>query len=103
MLHRDYNVVHVLPSFLKLRIKPGHVNKDKKSKVVKTWDQDVVCIPKTQLAYHTYTASHGLIGKLHLTTEMTDKDVEAEIHSIFRKPMQNNPEFLFVYSQGSNW
>ena len=79
---------------------------------MKTWDQDVLCIPKSDThatgnikyprrAYRAYLASHGLIGKLHLTSEMTDKDVEAEIRSIFRKPMQNNPEFSFAYLQGT--
>ena len=32
---------------------------------------------------------------------MTDKDVEAEIRSVFRKPMQNNQQFPFVYLQAT--
>ena len=112
LFYRDYNAVHVLPSFLKRRVKSGDTKKDKKPKVVKTWDRDVLCIPKSdshasgkikypRRAYRAYLASHGLIGKLHLTSEMTDKDVEAEIRSIFKKPMQNNPQFPFVYLQGT--
>ena len=46
-------------------------------------------------------ASSGLIGKLHLTSEMTDKDVEDEIRTIFRGPMQNNPSFPFLYLQST--
>ena len=44
-------------------------------------------------------ASAGLIGLLYLTSEMSDKDVEQEICSIFRGPMQNNPVFPFSYLQ----
>ena len=98
----------VLPSYLKRQKIHGVVNtsKLKKSKVIKTWDRDILCIPKgtTQSGvgsgimyprrkYRAYLASAELIGKLHLTSEMSDKDVEQEIRSIFRGPMQNNPVF----------
>ena len=37
--------------------------------------------------------------KLHLTSEMTDNDVECEIWSIFQGTMQNDPNFSFLYLQ----
>ena len=44
-------------------------------------------------------AKSGLTGKIHLSSEMTDKDVENEIRTIFKGLMQNNPSFPFVYLQ----
>ena len=100
----------VLPSYLQQQRSHGAVNitKLKKPKVIKTWDRDILSIPKGTTRsgvgsgityprgkYRAYLASAGLIGKLHLTSEMSDKDVEQEIRSIFRGPMQNNPVFLF--------
>ena len=41
-----------------------------------------------------YLASCELMGKLHLTSEMTEKEVAGEIRCVFKVPMNNNPEFL---------
>ena len=79
---------------------------------MKTWDRDILCIPNggrrsgggisfPRGRYRGYLASSGLIGKLHLTSEMTDKDVEDEIRTVFRGPMQNNPSFPFLYLQST--
>ena len=46
-------------------------------------------------------ASYGLIGKLHLTSEMTDNEVAGEIRSVFQVPMGNNPTFPFLYLQST--
>ena len=51
--------------------------------------------------YRAYLTSSGLFGKLHLTSEMSDEDVKCEIRSIFKGPMQNDPNFPFVYLQGT--
>jgi len=107
-----YSVAHILPSFLKRRgVRRAEAKVSKKPKTVKTWDRDVLCIPKQRNLtsgikypigkYRAHLASNGLIGKLHLTSEMTDKDVECEIRSIFREPMQNNPNFPFLYLQST--
>ena len=103
----------MLPSFLRRhgRNDRGHP-RSKKPKVVKTWDRDILCIlnggrrsgggisfPRGR--YRAYLAKSGLIGKLHLSSEMTDKDVEDEIRTIFKGPMQNNPSFPFVYLQST--
>lgn len=79
---------------------------------MKTWDRDILCIPNRgrnsgggisfpRGRYRAYLARSGLIGKLHLTSEMTDEDVEDEIRTIFRGPMQNNPSFPFLYLQST--
>lgn len=113
-LNRDYSAVHVLPSFLKRHMKHGDSRKGKqKPKVVKTWDRDILCIPKDMSRvdggnvsyprgrYRAYLASNGLVGKLHLTSEMTKNDVKVEIRSVFKAHMQNDPEFPFLYLQGT--
>ena len=34
--------------------------------------------------YRAFLASCGLIGKLHLTSEMTEEEVAAEIRTVFK-------------------
>lgn len=79
--------------------------------MVKTWDRDIYCFPKRRSregtisfprkAYREYLASCGLLGKLHITSEMSAKDVRSEICSVFKGPMQNNPTFPFQYLQST--
>jgi len=79
--------------------------------MVKTWDRDVLCIPKGGRCtggginfrgrFQANLARSGLIGKLHLTSEMSDQDVEDEIRTIFRGPMLNNSSFPFLYLQST--
>ena len=45
--------------------------------------------------------SMGLIGKLHMTLEMSDKDVASEIQSGFKSPMNNNNNFHFQHLQAA--
>ena len=112
LYYSNPSAAHILPSFLKRRgIKNNGTSKTKKPKVIKTWDRDILCIPKPSNQssnsgiryprgrYRAYLASCGLIGKLHLTSEMTDEDVEREIRSIFKGPMQNDHNFPFLYLQ----
>ena len=49
--------------------------------------------------YRSLLASSGLIGKLYLTSVMTEIDVQNEIRSIFKGPMEDNPNFPFLYLQ----
>ena len=101
----------MLPSYLKRR-GTGDNSKPKKPKTIKTWDRDVLCLPNSRQnmssggnikfprgKYRSELAKEGLIGKLHLTSEMTDVDVANEIRSIFSGPMGNNAEFPFLYLQ----
>ena len=49
--------------------------------------------------YRTKLATYGLIGKLNVSSDMNDDDVAAEIRSIFKGPMNNDPNFQFLYLQ----
>ena len=49
--------------------------------------------------YRAKLATYGLIGKLHLSSDMTDDGVATEIRSIFKGPMNNDPNFPFLYLQ----
>ena len=84
----------------------------KKPKQVKTWDRDVMCLPQSRKTlasngtikyprgkYRSELAAMGLIGKIHLTSEMSEVDVRNEVTSVFRGPMKNDPNFPFVYLQ----
>ena len=83
-----------------------------KDKTVKAWDRDIICIPQSRRnimqggnfmnprgKHHSYLESIGLIGKLHLTSEMSKEYVVAEITSVFKVQMDENPHFAFVYFQ----
>ena len=41
----------------------------------------------------------GLIGKVHLSSDMDESDIKREIRSVFRRPMGGDPEFPFVFLQ----
>jgi hypothetical protein len=89
-------------------------NPKKKAKVVKTWDRDIVCIPESRRnarqggnlmyprgKYRAFLGSCGLIGKLHLTSTMSEEEVKAEICTVFKEQMNNDLDFPFVYLQSS--
>ena len=111
-LSRDYAAVHVLPSYLKRRrgdAVDGN-KKNKKTKVIKQWDRDVVCLPPKKSdgvvsfsrgGYRTYLANCGLIGKLHMTSDMDEEDVAREVRSIFQGPMKGKADFHFQYLQAT--
>ena len=42
-----------------------------------------------------YLARKGLIGKIHLTSDMSEKEIFREIRSVFKKPMDCNRSFIF--------
>lgn len=88
----------------------------KKQKAVTSWDRDIICLPQTRKLrkndaanilsyprkkYRAQLAAWGLIGKLHLTSDMTVDDVAAEVRSVFKGPMSNNPSFQFTFLQST--
>ena len=77
--------------------------KAKKAKVFKQWDRDVVCcvISFPRGGCRTDLANYGLIGKLHMTSEMDEEDMAKEITSIFKGPMKGNDNFHFQYLQST--
>ena len=75
-------------------------------KAIATWDRDIVFLPKSctdsngSIPYPRgkYRATLGrqrLIGKVHLSSDMTIEDVENEIRSVFKVPTRDNPSFPF--------
>ena len=88
-----------MPSYLRRR-RGDAVDSNKKNikaKVIKQWDRDVLCLPPRKSngvisfprgKYRTYLANCGLIGKLHMTSDMDEEDVAREIRSIFKGPMK---------------
>ena len=111
-LNRDYAAVHVLPSYLKRRRGDAvdSNRKTKRSKVIKQWDRDVTCLPPRKSdgvisfprgKYRTGLANCGLIGKLHMTSEMDEEDMAREIRSIFKGPMKGKADFHFQYLQAT--
>ncbi len=110
-MRNQTSVEKILPSFLK-RKGFSKQSISKRPKVVKTWDHDVLCISMDGMTesskgvinyprgkYRAKLARYGLIGKLHLSGDMTDDDVAAEIRSIFKGPMNNDLNFPFLYLQ----
>lgn len=102
---------HILPSYLR-RNQGG--SKAKKSKTVQVWDRDIICLPLSRRNYSSNSnasiayprgryrselGSMGLIGKIHLTSEMTEEDIKQEIRTVFQGPMGGDLEFPFVFLQ----
>lgn len=90
----------------------GGKEKNAKKRKVVSWDRDIICLPKTtrkgELAtvlpyprkkFRSNLGAWGLIGKIHLNSEMSVDDVENEIRSVFRIPMNNDKKFPFTYLQ----
>ena len=105
------SVERILPSFFKRKgFSKQSVAKRPKVGTWLTWDRDVLCIPKNDMTdssslsyprgkYRAKLATNGIIGKLHISSDMTDDGVATEIRSIFKGPMNNDPNFPFLYLQ----
>ena len=107
-----YKAQQVLPSFLKRKGVVGGRDRGKRRKVTVSWDCDIICLPRTtkkgklvnvlsypRKRYRTQLGAWGLIGMLHLTSDMSVDDVAAEVRSVFKGPMHNNPSFPFTFLQ----
>ena len=100
----------ILPSYLK-RKGEERFSKAKKAKTpVKTWDRDIVCLPDSLMEKNKYIpfprgktrallARNCLIGKLHISSEMSESDVFCEMRSVFKDAMQGDPNFPFKLLQ----
>ena len=73
-----------MPSYLK-RKSQGGGGKAKKVKAIQTWDRDIICLPMSSKKsgsnisyprgkFRTDLGSLGLIGKVHLTSMMSEED-----------------------------
>jgi len=55
-------------------------------------------IPRSKQA-RDMLGRNGLLGKIRLTSAMTETEIMDEIHSVFEKPMKYNPDFSFKILQ----
>ena len=111
ILSRQPGRTFSLPSFLRKRqSNTPSVGTTKKQKATKSWNKDIVCLPKEfagssitipRGSKRTTLAECGLIGKVHLTNEMSEEDVKCEIRSVFGKQMKYDPNFPFTYLQST--
>ena len=82
----------MLPSYLKRKSVGGKNPKNKRAKSITAWDRDIICLPKQSkngeiLSVIPYPRSHyrsefgecGLIGKVHITSNMSVEKVKQEI------------------------
>ena len=102
------NAALALPSIFRQRQRAAS-NKSKRPKVVQTWDRDIVCLPECLCIrgsikyprgkYRARLGNLGLIGKIHLTSDMTVEEVASEVRSVFKKPMSERANFPFQYLQ----
>ena len=77
-----------------------------------SWDRDI-CIPKTtkngglvkvlsypRKKYQANLGAIGLIGKLHLISDMS-VDMVQEVQPVFKQAMNSNPYFPFTFLQST--
>lgn len=101
-----------MPSYLKRRSPGGGSGRSKKPKAVTTWDRDIICLPSDSKQGENYIpyprgkvranlGRDGLVGKVHLTSEMTIEEVGMEIRSVFERAMGGDSSFPFKYLQAT--
>ena len=78
-----------------------------------TYDRDILCLPKSFAtankivriprvqAVRESLAQNGLLGKIRLTSSMTEEDIIKEIQAVFRGPREDDPLFRFAILQPS--
>lgn len=73
-----------------------------------TYDRDIVCLPanysqgKSSISIprnREKLAKKGLIGKIRISSEMSQEEIFQEIRSVFRVPMNGNSSFQFQVLQ----
>lgn len=78
-----------------------------------TYDRDIICLPRSfrtpsglipiprQRDKREFLAVNKLIGKIRLTSEMSEKCILKEIRSLFKLPMDDDSDFQFEFLQQS--
>ena len=73
------------------------------------YDRDIICLPKDFEDKHgtikiprkaterEYLANNGLIGKIRLSSPMTEDDIFFEIQSVFSRAMNDDPFLILKY------
>ena len=62
-------------------------------------EQTTSSIPYLRGKYRQKLGDYGLIGKLRISSEMSEHEVEQEIRDVFATPMWNRSDFPFFYLQ----
>ena len=85
--------------------------KGRKKAKIQSWDRNIMCLPSSlseggeivipRAGTRTDLASKGMSGKVHLESWMTEQEVMAEIRSVFRDPMGDDPDFSFSILQSA--
>ena len=101
----------MLPSaFLSKRARFEPKSRTAKEKIF-TYDRDIICllsfykdcdstikIPRKS-SEREYLAQNGLIGKIRLSSDMSEREIFQEIRSVFNVPMGDDPDFEFKLLQ----
>ena len=96
-------------SFLSRQQKRKKVAKGSKTFI---YDRDILCLPYNYMVGNSipipcskhmrnFLASNGLIGKIRLSSSMTEEEIMSEIRSVFSIPMRNESNFGFKILQPS--
>lgn len=56
-------------------------------------------VPYPRSHYRSELGACGLIGKIHITSDMSVQEVEQEVRSVFTRPMKGSGTFQFMYLQ----
>ena len=100
----------MLPSVFLSKRAPRLQSSTSRKEKVYTYDRDIICLPKYYYQNGTIKiprkssereilATNGLIGKIRLSSEMNEGEIENEIRSVFNGPMQDDPLFDFKILQ----
>ena len=85
----------------------------KKAERVFTYDRDIICLPQSfakkegliqiprKRTAREFLAANKLIGKIRLTSAMSEDEIMDEIRSVFSVPMDSDPLFRFKILQSS--
>ena len=91
-------------------LKKNNLKGKQKKVALKTWNKDIICLPKH---YHSNTqkipiprgakrgeiAMAGLIGKISLTSNMSEEEIREEICAIFTVAFGGDDKFPFRFLQ----
>ena len=99
----------ILPSYLKRKSSGCSASKSKKRRTI-SYDRDIIClppkyrkkedIPYPRGKYRSELGRKGLVGKVHLTTDMSVVEVENEIRSVFSHAMGSECPFQYLQPAG---
>jgi hypothetical protein len=101
-------VFGLLP-FLQQKRMAANYRNAKRPKVIQLWDRDIICLPQflcdhgvvkyPRGKYRARLGRLGLMGKVHITEDMSLEEVAAEVRSVFKEPMDSRNDFPFSYLQ----